>query len=242
MCGRFVQTSPQSALANLFGTQGALPNLAANWNVAPTQDALVVRRNPETGRRHMDALRWGLVPVWSKDASGAARMINARAETITEKPAFRDAFAKRRAIVPIDAFYEWRTDGRAKQPFAVARANGRPMALAALWERWRAPDETILRSFTIVTTAANAKLGPLHPRMPVVLPPDAWAAWLGEVEGDARALLRPAPDDALAAWPVDARVGNVRNNDAALLARDPLVPAIAGLDDAQISVGIVTQD
>lgn len=242
MCGRFVQTSPQSALANLFGTEGPLPNLAGSWNVAPTQDALVVRRNPETNSRHLDALRWGLVPPWAPDLKGGACLILARGETVAEKPAFRDAFARRRAIVPIDAFYEWRTEDRAKQPYAVALAAGSPMALAGLWERWRGSDGTVVRSFAIITTPANAKLAAVHERMPVVLPRDAWPVWLGEAEGDPASLLRALPGACLAAWPVGTRVGNVRNNDAGLLAHDPPGTPVTGLDDAPISAGIVTQD
>jgi putative SOS response-associated peptidase YedK len=242
VCGGFVQTSPQSALANLSGTQGALPNLPANWNVAPTQNALAVRRKPETGTRHLDALRWGLVPRWAPDLKGGARLILARGETVAQKPAFRDAFTKRRAVVPIDAFYEWRTDGRAKQPYAVAVADATPMALAGLWERWRGSDGTIVRSFAIIATPANTKLAAIHERMPVALPRDAWPVWLGESEGDAMALLRAIPGACVAAWPVAARVGNVRNNDAALLARDPAASVMAGLHDAPLFAGIVTQD
>jgi len=236
MCGRFVQTSAPEALRRLFATTNPLPNHAPSWNVAPTQDSLVVRFNPETRARQLDLLRWGLVPIWAKDARIASQLINARAETLASKPAFRDAYAKRRCLVPIDAFYEWRVQpgGKGKQPYAVAMADGSPMVLAGLWERWRAPDAAILRSFTVVTTDANDLLRPLHDRMPVVLGAEAWAAWLGETEaavgdgaggGPALAeLLRPAPDGWFKVWPVSTRVNAVRNNDAALLDPDPLAP------------------
>lgn len=237
MCGRFYVTRPPAAVATLFSTTGPTPNAAPRWNVAPTQDALVVRFNAETRTRHLDPLRWGLVPRWAKDASIGSRMINARGESLAEKPAFRDAYAKRRCIVPIDGFYEWRAVERAKtkQPYAVSLTDGAPMALAGLWEGWRGPDGTILRSFTIVTTDANEKLRMLHDRMPVVLHPDAWPLWLGEdSSGDPAALLRPAPGEHFSAWPVAARVGSVRNDDAALVGRDPLAPSLPGLDDPPV--------
>lgn len=236
MCGRFYQTRPPAAAAAIFATHGPTPNAAPRWNVAPTQDALVVRFNAETRTRHLDALRWGLVPRWAKDAAIGSRMINARGESLSEKPAFRDAFARRRAIVPIDGFFEWHAapGSKAKQPYAVALTNGAPMALAGLWEGFRAPDGTILRTFTIVTTAANPKLAALHERMPVVLHPDAWPLWLGEAAGDPAPLLATAPAEWFSAWPVGARVGNVRHDDAGLVERDPLANALPSLDDPPI--------
>jgi len=164
-------------------------------------------------------------------------VINARGESLAEKPAFRDAYAKRRCIVPIDGFYEWRAvEGtKTKQAYAVALASGEPMALAGLWEGWRAPDGTILRSFAIVTTDANPKLSALHERMPVVLHRDTWPLWLGEEpSGDPALLLKPAPVEDFSARPVAARVGNVRNDDAALVERDPLATPLPGLDDPPV--------
>jgi putative SOS response-associated peptidase YedK len=235
MCGRYFQQRGPASVARYFETVNPLPNTPASWNRAPTQEALVVRRHPETGARHLDALRWGLVPRWAKDASGAAKMINARAETLAEKPAFRDAFARRRCLVTADGFYEWRTEGRSKQPFAIALAGGEPMALAGLWEGWRAPDGSILRSCTIITTSANAKLAAIHHRMPVILPRADWPRWLGETAAEPaelQALLRPLPPEDVLAWPVSPRVNRVAENDAGLLARDPLAMPPAGLDDA----------
>ena len=144
------------------------------------------------------------------------------------------AFARRRCLVAADGFYEWRAEGRAKQPFAVAMADGAPMALAGLWEGWRGPDGTVLRTYTIVTTEANAKLAAMHQRMPVILPREAWPAWLGEVEAEEaelRELLRPCPPGWLAVWPVSTRVNKVAENDPALLVRDPLAQPPPGLDD-----------
>ena len=235
MCGRYFQQRSSADIARYFGTTNATPNLVPSFNRAPTQDGLVVRRHPETGARHLDALRWGLVPRWAKDASGGARMMNARSESVADKPAFREAFRKRRGIAVADGFYEWQVLGpRAKQPFAVAMADGAPMPLAALWEGWRAPDGTILRTFTILTTEAAPELSILHDRMPVILPPDAWDAWLGAEEADDAALLslcRPYPRQGLAVWPVGPRVGRVAENDPGLLERDALAQPPPGLDD-----------
>jgi putative SOS response-associated peptidase YedK len=239
MCGRFFLQRDPAGLARYFETDNPTPNHAASWNVAPTQDSLVIRRHPQTGRRHLDVLRWGLVPRWAKDASGAARLMNARSEGLAEKPSFRDAFAKRRCLVPMDGFYEWRGEGRAKQPFAVALRSGQPMAVAGLWEGWKQPDGAWLRSFTVITTQSNERQALVHPRMPAILPREAWPEWLGEAEADRDRLLawlRPCPADALAFWPIAARVGRVAENDRALLARDPLAMVPADLDDAPVFV------
>ena len=245
MCGRYFQQRGSGEVARYFETVNAVPNLPPSYNRAPTTEGLVVRRHPDTGARHLDALRWGLVPRWAKDATGAAKMINARCESVADKPAFREAFRKRRAIAVADGFYEWQAppDDRpkaGKQPFAIAMADGAPMPLAALWEGWRAPDGSILRSYTILTTDAAPALAPLHHRMPVILPPEAWGAWLGETEmaeDDLPALLRPYPRNGLCVWPVSARVNRVAENDAGLLARDPLAMPPQGLDDAPPRIG-----
>ena len=226
MCGRFVSSLPPDRLRVVFGTAGPLPNIQPNWNVAPTQDAPVVRRHPDTGDRHLSVLRWGLVPGWTKDFPSAPKPINARSETAAGSGMFKGALALRRCIVPADAFYEWRTAPDGKQPYAVARCDGAPMALAGLWEGWRDPAGEVLRTFTVLTTAANAVMRTLHQRMPVILEPCDWPAWLGETPGDPAALLRPAADDILRVWPVSRAVNNVRHNGAALLDRidDPLAP------------------
>lgn len=229
MCGRYFQARSSGDIARYFGTTNAVPNLVPSFNKAPTQAGLVVRRHPETGARHLDSLRWGLVPHWARDASGAARMMNARGESVADKPAFRDAFAKRRCLVPMDGFYEWRTEGRAKQPFACALRSGEPMACAGLWEGWKQPDGEWLRTYSIITCAAAGRQALLHERMPVILPPGSWEAWLSG--DDPASLLKPAEDALLAFWPVAARVGRVAEDDAALLDRDPLAVAPPGLDD-----------
>ena len=220
MCGRYFLQRDPAGLVRYFDAAPPTPNHPPSWNIAPTQAGLVLRRNPQTGTRHLDVLRWGLVPRWAKDAGGAARLINARAETLTEKPSFREAFQRRRCLVPMDGFFEWAQDATPKQPFAVALRDGAPMAVAGLWEGWQQPDGTWLRTYSVITCAAAGRQALLHPRMPAILPPEDWPAWLGETalpEAGLAALLRPAPDACLAFWPVAPRVGRVGENDAALL-------------------------
>lgn len=220
MCGRFVQHQAPIAYAEQFGVDplaAPLPNAPPRYNAAPTRDLMVVRRHPQTGQRHLSLLRWGLVPSFSRDASAGARMINARSESVAGKPSFRAAWmARRRCIVPAEGFYEWRVTQTGRQPFFVRRADGAPMALAGLWEGWKEPATgTWLRTFTILTCAADARLTPLHARMPVILPDAHIAAFLEE--RDPRALLRPFPGAALDLWPVSPQVNAVRNDGPELL-------------------------
>lgn len=217
MCGRFASTLPPEFVARLFGTVNPLPDVAATWNLAPSQAAMVVRRHRESGERHLDLLKWGLLPYWTKDPAKARRPINARAETVATSGMFKAVFAARRCIVPAGAFYEWRKAGSVKQPFAFARQDGQSIALAGLWEGYRWPSGEITRSFTIITTAANDLMRPIHDRMPVVLEPDAWPVWLGEQEGNAATLLRPPAEDVLRLWPVGTRVNSPKNDGADLL-------------------------
>lgn len=216
MCGRYAAFLPADAIVALFQTAGPVPNWAPTWNMAPTRDAPVVRRHPETGERRLDLLRWGLVPHWAKDPKGVRLTINARGETVETTPMFRDAFARRRCLVPADAFYEWQVSDGAKQPWAIARADGRPLVFAGLWEGWRGADGTTIRSYTIVTTAANKALRELHERMPVVLEQPDWPVWLGEAEGDPKALLRPSAAE-FRTWRVSPQVNSARHEGAALL-------------------------
>ncbi|MEI6158232.1 MAG: SOS response-associated peptidase [Roseococcus sp.] len=237
MCGRYFLQRDPAGLVRYFDAGPPTPNHPPSWNIAPTQAGPVLRRNPQSGTRHLDVLRWGLVPRWAKDASGAARLINARGETLLEKPSFREAFRKRRCLVPMDGFYEWAQDATPKQPFAVAQRSGAPMAVAGLWEGWQQPDGNWLRSYSVITCAAAGRQALLHPRMPVILPPEDWAAWLGEApmeEDGLMRLLRPAEDALLAFWPVVPRVGRVGENDAALIApsREGVPEAWSSLSDA----------
>lgn len=229
MCGRFVLTSPAEALRGVFEFIEQ-PNLAPRYNIAPTQDVPVIRqRRQPMGQRTIQMLRWGLVPSWAESLAAGAKMINARAETVMQKPAFRDAFLRRRCLVPANGFYEWRPGDSSKQPFLIARSDGAPFAFAGLWERWTPSvpgggrgmpaDRQFVDSFTIITTNANASLKSLHHRMPVVLAPEDFAGWLDPEAalGELATLLRPAPDDLLGFAPVDRRVNSVRNDDAELL-------------------------
>jgi len=217
MCGRYAAFLPAEAIARLFHTVNPVPNAASSWNVAPTQSAMVVRRHPESGERHLDLLSWGLVPHWTKEPAKAQRPINARAETVATSGMFRSAYAQRRCIVPADAFYEWQARPEGKQPFAIARADGQPLAFAGLWEGCRLADGSVIRSFTIVTTAATPDIAPLHETMPVILAPADWPAWLGEAEGDLPGMLRGSPEGTWRWWPVGRAVNAVRNNSPELL-------------------------
>ena len=216
MCGRYATLLPPDAMRRLFGTVNPAPNFAPTWNMAPSRLAPVVRLHPETRARHLDLLTWGLVPHWAKDPKATRQPINARSETVATTPMFRDAFARRHCLVPADAFYEWKTVEGAKQPWAIARADGAPLVFAGLWEGWRGADGAVIRSFTILTTTACAELRDLHERMPVVLEMADVPVWLGEAEGDVGALLRPSTTE-FRTWRVSTRVNNVRNDDAGLL-------------------------
>jgi putative SOS response-associated peptidase YedK len=226
MCGRFAAQLPGEFIRRLFRTQGELPNLGPNWNVAPTQAAMVIRRHPETTERRLDVLRWGLVPHFTKDLKACERPINARSETAASSGMFRGALASRRCLVPADAFYEWRAMADGKQPYAIARRDTAPLAFAGLWEGWKDPAGETLRTFTILTTAANDDMARLHARMPVTLEAADWPLWLGDVDGDHLELLRPADSGVVHLSPVSRAVNSVRNNGAVLLHSidDPAAP------------------
>ncbi len=220
MCGRFAQVTPPEAIRQMFGTKNLVPNLPARFNVAPTQDIMAVRFNPATGERSLDLLKWGMIPHWAKDATIAAKLINARSEGIESKPSFRDAFARRRCLIPADAFYEWKADTKPKQPYAIRRADPGLFALAGLWENWKAPDGHWVRTATIITTQANELVARLHDRMPVVLAPEDWGRWLGDETASAeelRGLLKPFDADQMEAYPVGLEVNNVHSEGAGLL-------------------------
>ena len=177
MCGRFLLHTPVDTLQRAFGF-AERPNLRPRYNIAPTQTVPIVRQK-DGGGRELALVRWGLIPSWAKEAGIGGRLINARAETVAEKPAFRGAFRKRRALVPADGFYEWRKreGDRPKQPLLVRRRDGQPFAFAGLWEHWRGPEGEV-ETCTILTTEANAALAPIHDRMPVILDPACYDRWL----------------------------------------------------------------
>jgi putative SOS response-associated peptidase YedK len=225
MCGRVRLSSDYSEIRIQLRLpeQADAPNFGPNWNGAPTQTMPVARLDPETKQRRLDQMRWGLLPFWAKDQKLAYSTFNARAEALQTLPTFREAYKRgRRCLVPVDSFYEWKTltGPKDKQPYAIGRVDKRLTVMAGLWESWKSPDGETIRSFTIITTTPNPFMAALHTRMPVILPEASWPIWLGETDADAdtvKALLAPYPADDLIAWPVDRRVGNVRNNDAGLI-------------------------
>jgi len=215
MCGRYFFFTPADIVAARFGLEG-VPPLRARYNVAPQSEAPVVVA--EGGARRLVAMRWGLVPSWSKDPASAYRMINARAETVPEKPSFRGPFRRQRALVPADGFYEWKKEGSGKRPFALRLASREPFAMAGLWDRWKTPEGGELLSFTILTTAANEVASAVHDRMPVILPREAEAMWLDPTESEAalKSLLVPYAGE-MEAVSLGTAVNNPRNDGPELL-------------------------
>ena len=219
MCGRFTIFADPDRLAERF--QAALPadGLQPRYNAAPTQYLPVILND---GPPAIQLLQWGLVPFWAKDPSIGSRMINARAETLAEKPAFRAALKKRRWLVLADGFYEWQKTPTGKQPMRITLASGEPFAMAGLWETWDAPDGSLLRTFTIVTGEPNELVAAIHNRMPTILLPEHEALWLDNAAEPAIWLdiLRPYPAERMAAYPVSRRVNHVANDDPGLVERE----------------------
>ena len=224
MCGRFKLTVPFSEIVRLYNLTFSGVNLKPRYNIAPSQDVLAVRSHPETHERKGDMLRWGLIPFWAKDAKIGYSMINAKAETVADKPAFREAFKSRRCILPADGFYEWqKLDAKTKQPYLIQMKDQSLFGFAGLWERWKdkTSDETV-QSCTIITTELNELCAPIHNRMPVILDPKNHGAWLGETTAsrdELLALLRPYPAEKMEAYKIGPRIGNVKNDDATLIER-----------------------
>lgn len=221
MCGRFVQSSDPEVYASQFDLDSrceAIPR----YNLAPTQPVLVIRRS-EGGKRELVPLRWGLVPAWSKGPDHRYSMINARAESVSERPAYRNAFKHRRCLIPAEGFYEWRAEAGAKVPYLIRRQDGRPFAMAGLWERWRGEGGADLESCTIIVTGANALVRAIHDRMPVILERGHYEAWLDpgnpDLDGLMR-LLRPADPGPWTFHPVSRRVNSPRNDTPDLM--DPV--------------------
>ena len=230
MCGRFVSTQSPAQLGELFGAVPVAEELAPSHNVAPTNDVYGVVALPD-GHREVQAFHWGLVPSWAKDVRIGARMINARSETLAEKPSFKGLFARRRLLVPMDGFYEWKADESspkaAKTPMYIHRSDGATLAAAGLWSTWRDPsarEEHWLHSCTVITVAANDVMRPVHDRMPAFLPQRHWAEWLDPSNHDTASLsdlLVPAPEQLLTMHAVSTMVNQVRNKGAELI--DPAV-------------------
>ncbi len=221
MCGRFMLTIVEDRLDKLLGVDFAVWELISRYNVAPTQPVLAVRQNG--GKRESVMLRWGFVPSWAKDVAIGNRMINARSETAHEKPAFKNAFKRRRCLIPADGFYEWRRTekgggAKGRQPYLITMADEQPFAMAGLWEHWQDPAGNELETCTILTTAANAMVGELHDRMPVILDPEDYSNWLDTSTEDittAKALCRPYPAELMMHRPVTTYVNNARHEGPA---------------------------
>jgi putative SOS response-associated peptidase YedK len=251
MCGRYASARKRIELLEEFSVQrdDEAESLQPDYNVAPTKPVYTVvsrsgsgpedeqaARTAAPAERQLRVMRWGLVPFWAKDAKIGSRMINARSETVAEKPAFRRAFAKRRCLVPADGYYEWQPQpGGQKQPIYITRADGRPLAFAGLYELWRDPamsrddDDAWLWTTTIITTSAPDELGMIHDRMPMIIDPAGWTDWLDPVNSDLadlKALLTPAAASGLDTYPVSVAVNSVRNNGPRLI--EPALPHPVG--------------
>jgi putative SOS response-associated peptidase YedK len=234
-------TSSPEAIRRLF-RYSDLPNFPPRYNIAPTQPIAIVRL--EQGKRRFALVRWGFIPSWAKDPRMVSLMFNARGETVIDKPAYRAAMRRRRCLVPVDGFYEWRRAGARSQPYYVRRRDGKPFAFAGVWETWTGPNGEEIDTAAIITTRANNTLSSIHERMPVVLPEGAYDLWLGGDEADAEtaaALIAPAPDDLLEAYEVSSAVNRTANDGPSLLEPcepsrpDPQPPARArkAANDAQ---------
>jgi putative SOS response-associated peptidase YedK len=221
MCGRYAITSAPEAIRRLFGYVEQ-PNFPPRYNVAPTQPIPIVRL--VDGKRRFALVRWGLIPSWVKDPKAFALLINARGESVNDKPAFRNAMKYRRCLIPADGFYDWQRQGNGRRPFYVSRKGGGPFAFAGLWETWRGPNGEEMETAAIVTTTASRSVAHIHERMPVMLEPEAFDLWLDCAKVDAQTastLIAPVPDERLQLHEVSAAVNAVANDDASLIAPAP---------------------
>jgi putative SOS response-associated peptidase YedK len=222
MCGRVIQSGGPLRYAIVDGmnvVDSRVSNYPPRWNAAPSQELLVIRRNHQTGQVLLDPLRWGLIPNWCKDPTGGRKPINAKAETVGNLPTFREAYRKRRCILPVDGFFEWKAikGQKPKQPYAIAMKDGSPFGIAGIWENWKDPSTgEWVRTFAIITTDANPLVAEIHDRMPAILPPSAYTRWLSD-EPDPRDLLTPFPSEPMRIWAISTRVNKPENDDASIL-------------------------
>jgi len=221
MCGRYVLYGPQSRYQQYFDAK-LWPEFEDSYNIAPTSSVPVIRQSPE-GDRVADLLKWGLIPHWAKDQTIGAKLNNARSETVAEKPSFRDAFKRRRCIVPASGFYEWKVMSAWKQPYYITLKSGEPLAMAGLWESWHGETGELVRTFCILTTAANSLMEQIHDRMPVLLHPDDFACWLDPAVAGTELLpvMHPYPADLMDAWAVSNAVSRANNEGKGLI--EPVV-------------------
>jgi putative SOS response-associated peptidase YedK len=222
MCGRYRRTTREEELARIYHIPiPAQPDLPISYNIAPSQEVLAIRYNPETKQRSLDHLRWGLVPYWANDEKIAFKTINARAETIDTAHSFRSAFKKRRCLIPADGFYEWKRVTGGKIPYSIGMKDDSPFVFAGLWEGWKNPEtEEWLRTCTIITGEPNESVAEIHTRMPVILPPETHDRWLSGEAG--KEVLLPFPAQEMKAWRISTRVNKPENNDPGLLAEGEL--------------------
>jgi putative SOS response-associated peptidase YedK len=221
VCGRVIQSSAPIRLAIVEGLDARdsrVHNYPPHWNAAPSQELLVIRRNHKTGQLSLEPLRWGLIPYFCGDAKGGRKPINAKCETVRTLPTFRHAYRRRRCILPVDGFFEWKaTKGKAKQPYAIALKDGYPFGLGGLWENWKDPvSGEWVRTFAIITTDANELVAEIHDRMPLVLAPADYVRWLSE-EPDPHDLMQPYPAEPMRMWPISTRVNKPENDDPSIL-------------------------
>jgi len=217
MCGRYRLSRRKQLVEEYFDALPGEDEWTPRYNIAPTQPVAVIRQNPKEPCRELSLIRWGLIPWWAKDISGAAQMINARSETAATKPAFRDALQFRRCLIPADGFYEWHGTGKTKQPYCFEINDGELFAFAGIWERWKDPGGKVLETCSIMTTAANAVIAAVHNRMPVILDPDSYDLWLDPGMKDSTAaseMLKPYCAHRMRGYPVSTRINRVANDDA----------------------------
>jgi putative SOS response-associated peptidase YedK len=218
MFGRYRLSRRKQLVEEYFDTASDAEDWSPRYNIAPTQSIPVIRQNPKEPVRELSLMRWGLIPSWAKDSSGAAKMINARSESASTKPAFRDAMKSRRCLIPADGFYEWKRDGKTKQPYCFEVSEGELFAFAGIWDRWKDPSGQWVKSCSILTTTPNAVTASVHDRMPVILDPDGYDQWLDPGMRDASAaseLLKPYDARQMRCYPVSTRINHAANDDAA---------------------------